>query len=442
MPSASVARPGEVLPFHPSQAQYEHVARRLCRFGRVPGVKLKDLDFRVLCYLAGQQPGAFHHQYTIAEELDRGPEDGESRAAPDAVHRALNRLRAARLVRSDAAWEGTRSLPRRQYAPTRTCVYWLTHELCALLAAEERRRAEAAADARQNPARAPEPPAPDEPPPDVGWAEPEIQKIARAFDALNLCKPCGLMEVQTLRKRMREGCTLESLWLAVAGARARVTKPDGTVWARTPFGLCFASPSHVSKTAHEGLAIRAAAERYGAAPSAQAPRAPAEAAPRSALGASPMPAQMRSSSGSQEIIDPEPDLKTSTNEPERREGPTRRPAGDHDARLSPAGKSRAAPAAPASEPRLRAPIAEPAGDETAERGREHGACRREPPPSATPTPTPPPSARERAECAWTVGPNPRPVLTGDQMRLDVERIFAPQGRHGEAPPRGWRGPRT
>lgn len=440
--SASVAPSGEVLPFHPSQAQYEHVARRLCRFGRVPGVKLKDLDFRVLCYLSGQQPGAFHHQYTIAEELDRGPDGGEGRAAPDAVHRALNRLRAARLVRSDAAWEGTRSLPRRQYAPTRTCVYWLTHELCALLAAEERRRAEAAADARANPARAadPAPSAPDEPPPDVTWAEPEIQKMARAFDALRLRKACGLVEVQTLRKRMREGCSLESLWLAVAGARARVTRADGSLWAKDAFAVCFASGAHVGKTAQEGLAIRAAAERYGAAPSAPAPAEPAEAAPRSALGASPMPAQMRSSSGSQEIIDPEPDLKTSTSEPERPEGPTRRPAGDQDARPEPAGKSRAAPAAPASEPRLRAPIATTERDERAERVREHGPCRREPPPSATPPP--PPSARARAETAWTVGANPRPVLTGDQMRLDVERIFAPQGRHGEAPPRGWRGPRT
>ena len=440
MSSASVARPGEVLPFHPSQAQYEHVARRLCRFGRVPGVKLKDLDFRVLCYLAGQQPGAFHHQYTIAEELDRGPGDGEGHAAPDAVHRALNRLRAAKLVQSDAAWEGTRSLPRRQYAPTRTCVYWLTHELCALLAAEERRRAEAAADARANPARAPEPAPEGEPPPDVSWAEPEIQKIARAFDALKLCKPCGLMEVQTLRKRMREGCTLESLWLAVAGARARVTKPDGTVWARTPFGLCFASPSHVSKTAQEGLAIRAAAERFGAAPSAPSVAAPAEQGPRSAVDASPMPAEMRSSSGSQEIIDPEPDLKTSTSEPERPEGPTRRPAGDHDARPE-AGKSRAAPAASASEPRLRTatPIATPERAR-AERGEEHGPCPSSTPPRATTAPPPPRSARERAEVAWTVGPNPRPVLTAEQMRLDVESIFAPQGRHGETRPRGWRGP--
>jgi hypothetical protein len=428
--SASVALPtGEVLPFHPSQAQYEHVARRLCRFGRVPGVKLRDLDFRVLCYLAGQQPGAFHHQYTLAEELDREPgEDG--RASPDAVHRALNRLRGARLVQSDDAWEGTRSLPKRQYAVTRTCVYWLTHELCALLAAEERRRAELAAE--RAPLRVVPPPAAE--PLDLSWAEPEIQKIAQAFDGLRLGKACGRIEVQTIRKRLREGCSLEALWLAIAGARARVSKPDGSVWAREPFAVVFASTAAVSKTAQEGLAIRAAAERFGAPALAQAAREPAQAAPASPEIASPMTAEMRSPSGSQEIKDRDPDLKTSTSEPERREGPTRRPLADHDARPE-AGKSRDASAAPASSPRLRA-VANPPGDERPERGREHAPC----PPSSPPPTSAPHGAPAREKTRWTEGANPRPMLDPGQMRLDVAELFAPQGRHGEPKPRGWRRP--
>lgn len=431
----------EVLPFHPSQAQYEHVARLLCRFGHVPGVKLRDLDFRLLCFLAGQQPGACHHQYTLAEEMDRALGD-DGRAAPDAVHRAINRLRESKLIVSDAAWEGTRTLPRRRVAITRTCVYWLTHELVALLGAEERDRAERTAEARAS-AAAVAPIA--EPPADLSWAEPEIQKIARAFDGLGLRRPVGAREVQALRNRLREGCTMEALWLAVAGAKARTSRADGSVWAKDPFAVVFANREAVGKTAQDGLALRAAsADGTGRKPAASLAVATAAAArPESA---SPMTARMRSPTRSQEIVDRDPDLKTSTRDPaERSEARSGlRPLDDaRDER----GKSHAAPAAPASEPRLRTavPIAEPpnADDGAPRASRE-----------------PLPFASERHEgkgehepshprgdghgrgagsgSGWTEGENPRLVLSASQMRLDVEAIFAPQGRHGERAPRGWR----
>lgn len=289
-----------VLPFHLSRAQYDYCARLLCRFGRVPGVKLKSSEFRVLCFLLGQGPGYFGHQYTVGDALDG--------MSTDAAHDAIKGLRHKKLLQSESVFEG-QPLRRGFAAPTRTCRYYVCHELHGLLSAEERRLAEEARKKQDEAPPAPREPAPD----DLSWTEPELQRIAASFDRLELRRPCGTLELQTLRKRLGDGVGLEALMLAVEGARGRRwTRADGSRWAKDPFAIVFASRSSVEKAAREGLAYR----------NVQPAEAGAIAVQESAVAVgprlvtpkepSPMTASTPSSTRSGEIKDSEHYLKITT----------------------------------------------------------------------------------------------------------------------------------
>jgi hypothetical protein len=300
------------LPFAPSNSEYEHAARLLARFGRVPGIPIRPIDFRVLVFLTGQQPGIVMKHKTIGAELDD--------LSHDAVHDALHRLKHARLVR----WE---LIPPKQPKPwgsdsdTRTNMnrYYLTRELLDRLAQEEAARArraherKSAHEASGPMRRAPQRPAAKAP--DLSWAEPAIQELAQAFDRLALRPPCRAREATALRNRLGDGCSLEELTAAVQGAgRANWRRRDGSSWARDPFAIVFRDAGTVRRFA-EGGGVRNPNSERG---SVQNPDAPSDGAACAIAGASAAHEPSSSTAGqpsstrSQDLSDRDPPSKTTT----------------------------------------------------------------------------------------------------------------------------------
>lgn len=434
-----------VLPFKPSQAQYEHVARLLCRFGRVPGVPLKPSEFRVLCFLSGQQPGYHGHQYTIGDELDG--------VGHDTIHRALHALKDKNLLEIEPVFEGQPLRQGIRSAPTRTCRYYLRHEVHALLSAEEARRARETRDKAIAAPPVARTPAPD----DLTWAEPEIQRIAAAFDALELRRPCGTAELLTLRKRLAQGVGLETLTLAVSGASAtRWTRADGSHWCRDAFAVVFASRQSVERMAQQGLALRRGPVLVRPTEGVAA----AEPSPAAPEVASPMTAKTPSPTRSQEIVDPEPLLKITTagaGESREDRGTLRAPI-DASETPSDVGAIRAvASAAPPSGPTPLRLVAVPAALQAhrfaPERARDEGEHDARQGVIASP-PTSPPEAPAASSRVVTLAGRPVTVTTSpqaamrhaeaEQMQRDMQTILTgmtpdflrPRGPNGERVPPG------
>jgi hypothetical protein len=113
-PSTPVASTSIASTPAPTRGEYERSAFQLLRLGRVPGLTLDHLSFRVLLFLLGQRPGTYAaHQQTIARALDSNV---------SSIRVALRRLRAAGLV----LWElipPHHVLPTGRFARTNVCRY-------------------------------------------------------------------------------------------------------------------------------------------------------------------------------------------------------------------------------------------------------------------------------------------------------------------------------
>jgi hypothetical protein len=302
------------LPFAPSNSEYEHAARLLCRFGRVPGIPIRPIDFRVLVFLTGQQPGIVMKHKTIGAELDD--------LSHDAVHDALHRLKHARLVRWELIPPKQRKPWGSDFAHTTTNMnrYYLTRELLDRLAQEEAARArraherKAAHEASGPMRRAPQRPAAKAP--DLSWAEPAIQELAQAFDRLALRPPCRAREATALRNRLGDGCSLEELLAAVQGAgRANWRRRDGSSWARDPFAIVFRDAGTVRRFAEGGAGVRNPNSERGSVQNPDAPRDGAACAIAGASAAhepSSSTAGQPSSTRSQDLSDRDPPSKTTT----------------------------------------------------------------------------------------------------------------------------------
>ncbi len=288
----------EVLSLRPTRAQYERAALLLGRIGHVPKHPLKPIDFRVLSYVAHQQPGytAFHR--TIGDELDG--------LSHDAVHDALHRLHDQDLIDWDLILP-CHPLPWGKRADTKVNQYWLTFELVEALETEWARRLTVAEGRRARhltptptltppPAPKPPPPPPCPPAPEplfptagepspVTAGEPsssgsdqtlvplapptpspssapketsepveewraEILPIIAAFDTLKLRRPCGPRERQAIHNRLGEGCAADELHDAVEGARHSDRLRSSKI--RDPFAVVFASTPSVRQFAAEG----------------------------------------------------------------------------------------------------------------------------------------------------------------------------------------------
>ena len=223
------------------------------------------MDYAVLAFLAGQGPGYYEHQTTIADALD---------VSVDTIHDSLNRLRnrdprnkkgragyGIALVHSERVKIGTWLPGASSRTRTKDNGYWLTFELLELLNREDARRAQVAAKKRQlHVVAQPEPPRPERQlETDLSWAEPEIQALAAAFDTLALPtssgaprRKCSTSELQALRNRFREGCSLEELRAAVGGASVTCwTRLNGgqgwavdpSLWCSTVPARCASSPN-------------------------------------------------------------------------------------------------------------------------------------------------------------------------------------------------------
>jgi hypothetical protein len=140
--------------------------------------------------------------------------------------------------------------------------YWLTRELVERLREEERRRAQVAAERKAVKRAGTSSPMPSTPasrrrePNELPWAGPELHAIADSFDALELPSrsssglrpPCGPRELQTLRNRLADGCTLDELRAAVEGAARTVWARRGDQgWAIAPFAVVFNDAASVRR---------------------------------------------------------------------------------------------------------------------------------------------------------------------------------------------------
>jgi hypothetical protein len=259
-----------------TRADYERLSLLLARKGRLAGVELEHIDFRVLQFLLGQKPGfyAAHHD-TIAEALESNK---------TSIKNSFKRLRAAGIVLSELI-RPHHALPSGRYTRTNVNRYWVNVPLLASLLSAPANGSNSAPSIGPNSAPSygtvksmeqPPPLPPVAAPPEARAPEeevvlpislidktrpatpsPEIVLICDAWNALDL-GTCGAREVRTLQRRANEGVTIEQLEAAVIGAGAERWLRNG---AMVPFAVVFASVASIEQRAHEGRKIRDARER-------------------------------------------------------------------------------------------------------------------------------------------------------------------------------------
>jgi hypothetical protein len=276
--------------FDQSRENYQRFAFLLFRRGRVPGLALSHIDFRLLAFLLGQKPGSYYaHHSTIAEAVETNV---------TTLRASLARLRVEGLVWSDHVSPHHRLPSTGRYTRTNVCGYRVNlARLAALLerpsilpksSASTLPKSDASYGTIQDlNASPPSPPKPEAPEPqsaqapkgeegavinsdlDAEIAEPEATSqeplVAVPEDLAPICaawEATGLSaieprSVRALRNRVLAGATLEQLAAAVEGAAA-------DEWLRkrahAPFAVVFANLASVERFAHEGRKIRDARE--------------------------------------------------------------------------------------------------------------------------------------------------------------------------------------
>jgi hypothetical protein len=259
-----------------ARADYERLSLLLARKGRLVGVELEHLDFRVLQFLLGQKPGfyAAHHD-TIAKAIESNK---------TSVKSSFKRLRTAGLVLSELI-RPHHALPSGRYTRTNVNRYWVNVPRLASLLDAPANGPKSTPSIGPNSAPSygtvksmeqppPLPPTPTPTDPSASrvtstlegqavspisriekrltvQASSELGQICNAWNALDLGR-CGDREICALEKRLDEGATIEQLEAAVAGAGAERWLRRA---ARVPFAVVFASIASIERRAHEGRKI-------------------------------------------------------------------------------------------------------------------------------------------------------------------------------------------
>jgi hypothetical protein len=292
-----------------ARVAYERALLMLCTRGRIPGVKLSPLQFRVLCFALSQGPGFVMKQHKIAAELE---------CSRLQVWRALKTLRRLGLVLAELI-PGHKPLPWTRngqpiYTRTKVCRYWVRIEALRVPLESEQpggslekpstrqiekdettptptpSRGGRQERREQDPHGAPRRRVESETPPSADASSardtspatddavrehqggrstsratvaPELERLARAWDALNLRDQrgpsrAGARERGALGARRAEGCTLAELEDAIAGAGANEWLRKGR--AGSAFAIVFANTCSVRRFAAEGRPLRPKAD--------------------------------------------------------------------------------------------------------------------------------------------------------------------------------------